>query len=477
LIQSLRRKARIASIPNSLVRDDAMRDLPATPKRLSATWGMIVLSVLGLGLVILYRAGVRARDTTDILWFLKIVALQAPLYLAAVWLSVRSSESRAVLVIALTFAVLFRLSILFSPPYLSDDIYRYVWDGRVQAAGINPYRYIPADPSLAHLRDEKIYPHMNRRDTAPTMYPPVAEAVWFLTTRVSESVTWMKVTMVGFEAIAVWALIQLLGSFGMARQRVLIYAWHPLAVWEFAGSGHLDAMAIACIALALLARRRNAATKTGVALACASLVKFFPAVLFPALYKRWDWKMPLAFVLTIVVAYLPYLGVGPVRVLGYLPGYASEKGIISGQQFLILASLRYLFNVPTIVYLIAAFFLLTALAFWLMRNQERDEPDYVRSSLIIASVFMVLLTPHYPWYFVWLIPFLCFIPSVPVLYLTLSSFLLYLTWVYWSESQVLKIKAAMFLPFILMGALILWLKSRRDDMYIDRRTQQNRPAP
>jgi alpha-1,6-mannosyltransferase len=422
---------------------------------------MILLSVLGLGQVILYRAGVRAQGTPDILWFLKIVAVQVPFYLGAVWLIVWSSESRAMLVIVVIFAALFRLTILFSPPYLSDDIYRYVWDGRVQSAGINPYRYIPSDPSLAHLRDEKIYPYMNRRDTAPTMYPPVAEAVWFLTTRLSESVTWMKLTMVGFEAIAIWAVIQLLGSFRMARQRVLIYAWHPLAVWEFAGSGHLDAMMIAFIALALLARRRSAATMTGLALAGATLVKFFPAVLFPALYRRWDWKMPLAFVLTIVVAYLPYLGVGPVRVFGYLPGYASEKGIISGEQFLILASVRYLFNVPTIVYVVAAFSLLSALSFWLMRSHKHDEKGYIRSSLIVASVFMVLLTPHYPWYFAWLIPFLCFIPSVSVLYLTLASFLLYLTWVYWSESHVLRIKAAIFLPFLFLLAVAGWWRVRR----------------
>lgn len=438
-----------------------MKHQPATPKRLSTTRTAIMLSVLGIGLLLLYRIGVHARDPSDILWFLKIVGVQVPLYLAAAWLCLRTAESRPVLVIVLIFATLFRLSILFSTPYLSDDIYRYIWDGRVQAAGVNPYRYIPADPSLARLRDDRIYPHINRRETAPTMYPPVAEAVWFLTTRVSESVTWMKVTMVAFEAVGVWAIIELLGSFGLARQRVLIYAWHPLAIWEFAGSGHLDAIVIAFIALALLARRRNAGVLTGVSLACATLVKFFPAVLFPAVYKRWGWKMPLAFVVTIVVAYLPYLGVGPRGVLGYLPGYASEKGIISGEQFLILASLRYLSNVPTTLYLIAAGFLLTSLCFYLMRNQERDEPGYVRSSLIIATVFMVLLTPHYPWYFAWLIPFLCFIPSVPVLYLTLSSFLLYLTWHYWTDGQVLKIKAAMFLPLLLLVAITGWWRRRR----------------
>ena len=454
-----------------------MRNLPATPKRLSTTWTAIVLSALGVGLIALYRIGLGAQGTNDILCFLKIVGLQALLYLAAVWLNLRSSQSRPVLIIALVFATLFRLSILFSTPYLSDDIYRYIWDGRVQAAGVNPYRYIPADQSLAHLRDENIYPKINRRESAPTMYPPVAEGVWFLTTRVSESVTWMKVTMIGFEAIAVWAIMQLLGSFGMARQRILIYAWHPLAVWEFAGSGHFDAIVIAFVALALLAHRRNAAAMTGVALACATLVKFFPAVLFPALYKRWSWKMPLAFTLTIVAAYLPYLSVGPVRVLGFLPGYASERGMTSGEQFMILSVVRRLINLPTAAYVVFALVLLTVISVWLMRNQERDELGYVRSALIIASVFMLLLTPHFAWYFAWLIPFLCFIPSAPVLYLTLSSFLLYLTWIYWAESQVLKIKAAMFIPALLLAALNFWLKSRRDRMFIGKRIQTIPPAP
>src|SRR6267378_3268258 len=110
--------------------------------------------------------------------------------------------------------VLFRLSLLFSPPYLSDDIYRYIWDGRVQAAGINPYRYIPADSALAQLRDKEIYPQINRKDYARTIYPPAAEALFFLTTRISETVTWMKATMVLFEALAVWALAVLLASLG-----------------------------------------------------------------------------------------------------------------------------------------------------------------------------------------------------------------------------------------------------------------------
>jgi hypothetical protein len=93
----------------------------------------------------------------------------------------------------------------------------------------------------------------------------MAEAIFLLTTRVSESITWMKAIMIGFEAIAIWAIAQLLASYGLARQRILIYAWHPLVIWEFAGSGHVDPIAIAFIALALLARRKNAEVATGVA--------------------------------------------------------------------------------------------------------------------------------------------------------------------------------------------------------------------
>jgi len=412
-------------------------------------------------MLVLYRIAVHSKGVADMPWFLKLVAVQIVIYLAAVWLSLRSRDSRPLLVLGLIFAALFRLSIIFYPPYLSDDIYRYVWDGRVQAAGINPYRYIPADESLAALRDEKIYPNINRRDYAHTMYPPVAEAAFLLITRFSESVTWMKAIMVGFEAIAVWALIQLLASFGFARQRVLIYAWHPLAVWEFAGSGHVDALAIAFIALTLLFRRKHGETLTGFLLACATCVKFFPAVLFPAVYLRRSWKMPLAFVATVFLAYLPYLSVGPLGVLGFLPGYANERGMVSGDQFFLLTVMRRLSSadVPASAYLIFAAAVLGILSLWLMQDQLSDDVRYLRNALIIASVFLVLLAPHFSWYFSWLILFLCFIPSIPVFYLTLASFLLYLTWLNDTPDRVLVLKTFIFAPALILG-LIVWLRRK-----------------
>jgi len=439
---------------------------PAALKLINTRWTMIALCVLGVAMLLVYRVAVHSKGVVDILWFLKLVVIQIGIYLAVAWLSLRSRDSRQVLLLGLGFAALFRLSIIFYPPYLSDDIYRYIWDGRVQSAGINPYRYIPADESLANLRDEKIYPNINRRDSAHTIYPPVAEAVFLLVTRFSESVTWMKAAMVGFEAVAIWALVQLLYSFGFARQRVLIYAWHPLAVWEFAGSGHVDALAIAFIALALLAHRKHAQILTGVFVACATCVKLFPAVLFPALYVRRGWKMPLAFVAALLIAYLPYLSVGPIRVLGSLPFYANERGLISGDQYFLLALARQFLNtqVPTSAYLVFVIALLGIPSLWMMQDQRGDDTRFLRNGLILGSVFMLLLAPHFSWYFCWLILFLCFIPSIAGFYLTIASFLLYLTWINDTPNRVLVLKALIFAPSVIVGLVEMWLQRKKSSI-------------
>src|SRR5262249_2264212 len=111
-------------------------------------------------------------------------------------------------------AVFMRVLVLFAPPH-STDVFRYIWEGRVQADGVNPYRYIPADPLLAHLRDSEIYPNINRKEYAPAIYPPAAQAIFFAVTRLSESVSMMKAAMLAFEAAAVWALVRLLAARGL----------------------------------------------------------------------------------------------------------------------------------------------------------------------------------------------------------------------------------------------------------------------
>ncbi|MGA7328557.1 MAG: hypothetical protein WBX25_29720 [Rhodomicrobium sp.] len=237
------------------------------------------------------------------------------------WLS--AAESRQYLFYLLVAGALARAMLLFAPPH-STDIYRYVWDGRVEADGINPYRYVPADPALAHLRDHDIYLNVNRKDYAPTIYPPAARLVYFVATRLSETVTMMKAVMLGFEAAAVWALSRLLAARGLPMVLASLYFLHPLAIWEVSGSGHADIIAVAFTLLSLLAAEKGNRIVCGVLLATATLTKYFPLCLAPAIYRRWDWRMPAAFAVSVVAFYLPYMSAGS-KVLGFLGGYAGEE--------------------------------------------------------------------------------------------------------------------------------------------------------
>ena len=174
--------------------------------------------------------------------------------------------------------------------------------------------------------------------------------------------------------------------------------------------------------------------------------------------------MPLAFFVTVLLAYLPYLSVGPLKVFGFLGGYASERGMVSGEQFFLLVLARQFLgaNVPTIVYLVFVCAVLGLLSLRLIQNQGDSDLGYLRNSLIMASVFIVLLSPHFSWYFAWLIPFLCFIPSLPVFYLTLASFLLYLTWLGDSHDRVLMLKALVFVPALIVLLLVKWWRRRNE---------------
>jgi alpha-1,6-mannosyltransferase len=385
---------------------------------------MWALTAIGAALLMLTGVGLWRQHVYDTDGFTVLALVQGALYLAAVALTWRSGLSRRALTAVLALAAVMRLAVLLAPPYLSDDINRYVWDGRVEAAGINPYRYMPADPLLAGLRDQTIFPNINRSDYAPTIYPPVAEYIFLLGTRAGESLTAMKATLLAFELIGVLLLLRLLHDSRLPRARILIYVWHPLPLWEFAGSGHVDAAIVTLLALALWARRREVAWLTGSAVAAAALVKFFPAVLFPALYRRWDWKMPVAAAVTAIIAYLPFMGAGRA-VLGFLPGYLHEEGLQNGSGFFVWNLLR---NVPPLEHAGPALYLAlagAALAALAVHSLLTAGSRYLAAAMTLAVAAMVLLSPHYPWYFAWIVPLLCFTPRLSVLYLTLACPLLY----------------------------------------------------
>jgi hypothetical protein len=357
------------------------------------------------------------------------------LYLAAVFLILTQPVDRFTFPIILAVAIACRVAVLFAEPYLSSDIYRYVWDGIVQHAHISPYRYVPGDPALSFLRapNQDIFDNINRRDYAHTIYPPAAQALFYIITWISPTVTFMKTVMVLFEGVTMYALITLLRYLGVRREQSLLYAWCPILIWEIAGSGHLDSAAMAFITLALLARYRTQPILTGFFLAIAVLLKLYPLVLFPALYRRDDFKMPATFAATIALAYAAYSSVG-LLVFGFLGGYVKEEGLATGSRYFLLELAQRipgLGNLTMTAYLVFCAAIFTAVLGWCWRIAAQHRPEgnaaFLPPAFVLAAALMFLFSPHYAWYIIWLIPFFTLMPNLPVLTYLLGFFYLYTT--------------------------------------------------
>jgi hypothetical protein len=386
----------------------------------------IALMFLSILIIIATAIGLHCLRSGQTEQFVLAVFVHAGLYIAAVWWVLHRNLRLGFTLAILVVAVLMRSIALEAPPQLSTDAYRYIWDGRVQASGFNPYRYLPSDPALANLRDTAIYPQINRREYAPTIYPPAAQVMFLAITRFGGTLLTIKYAMVAFEAVAVLALVFFLTRVGQPSARVLVYVWHPLPIWEFAGTGHVDAGAIAFLCLSLLLAALKKPGLSGSALAVGALIKPFPVAVAPAFWRRWDWKMPAAALLTAVLLYTPYLGVGS-KVLGFLGGYGDEEGYIEGSGFYLVALLRLIgLPIPSgAAYLVGALLVFSALVIAIVLRPRADAACH-GDPIVLSSAFLVLTSPHYAWYFAWAIPFLCSALYPPLLYMTLVSFLIYL---------------------------------------------------
>jgi alpha-1,6-mannosyltransferase len=423
-----------------------------TPEKTALHWASArawqtntALSLLGFALLCLTRQLIQEFHHFTI-GFSGVGGWSVIVYLAAVFLILTQPVNRYTFAIILTVGIACRLVTLLPEPHMSSDIYRYAWDGVVQHAHISPYRYVPGDPALTALRapNQDLFDHINRRDYAHTIYPPVAEFLFILITFLNPTVTFMKLSMILIEGLTIYALLHLLTGMGFARERVLLYAWCPLLIWEIGSSGHLDSAAMAFIALALLARYRGKPLAAGAFLGTAIFIKFYPLVLLPALFRRGEYKMPAIIAALGAFSYACYASVG-TKVFGFLGGYLEEEGIRSGTRYFLLEMVQHIRGmhaVPVAAYLVFVAFAFTAIVIWCWKTSSSLAPGEIRGSLwtealnlpaaanflppamVLAFTLMLLFSPHYPWYVAWLVPFFVLIPNLPLLAYTCGLFYL-----------------------------------------------------
>ncbi|MFC5002837.1 glycosyltransferase 87 family protein [Dactylosporangium cerinum] len=314
-------------------------------------------------------------------------------------------DRRTALVLVLLGGAALPLAAAIEPPNSSDDMYRYVWDGRVQRAGVDPYRFPPSAPELTGLRDGFLWPdasnwcvpsgctRINRPDV-PTIYPPVAEAL-FAAVPPGHRERPMQLTMSAFAfgtAVLLWCALRRLGR---DPRRAVLWAWCPLVALEAGNNAHVDVVAVgvAAAALYVLARARTgrAAALGGLLLGLAVATKLTPALLGPAVLRRRPVSVAVAAAGAITAVYLPHiLAVGPA-VLGYLPGYLHEEGYSNGSRFALVSLL-----LPAPLVAPAAVLLLVTAALYALRTADPDRPW--RGAAVMVAAALLVTAPAYPWY-------------------------------------------------------------------------------
>jgi alpha-1,6-mannosyltransferase len=384
-------------------------------------------------------------------------------------------------------AIVFRLTFWPLYPALSDDVFRYRWEGKLQAAGGNPYEVRPNDAAWSSLRDET-FASVPGRDFRAVYGPLVEEIEWTTYALVSRfearpfaQAFWFKVPSALFDLGAMAALWLLLKAKNIPRERILIYAWSPLPLIEFWGTGHNDSIAIFFLLLALLAINvgqvpdlpnrgprisnragREPAPLAFSALALATASKFWPAILFPIFIgwrpRRWPWC--LIAIPILAVATLPYF-TSTVRwpgidenfrfMSGFLGGWRNNDSLF-GVLLWAAGSDFYLAKKFAFAIVCVAVAAVTAL---------RWPPE--RSALAVIAVLLMVSANCHPWYLTWMLPLLVFYPAPPLLlWLTLaplahSAVIRWIAAGEWNGST--GVRYYEYVPVYL--ALAIWLAVRR----------------
>ena len=341
-------------------------------------------------------------------------AARSPVFLGLSWglfglgaLVVLRLPTRTAVALILAGGLLLPAAAVLSPPRSSDDVYRYGWDARVQLAGIDPYRYPPAAPELAGLRDPTLWPSESNwcvasactlinRPTVPTIYPPVAQGA-FVAARVFGSGPYRPYQLFG-AALAMAVTVLLL--YGLRRlghdpRRAVLWAWCPTVALEAANNAHIDVLAALLTVGALLvlasSRSRPGALAGGGLLGLAVATKLTPVLVVPAVSRRRPVAVLSALAGAVAVVYAPHVLAVGARVLGYVPGYLHEEGYADGDRFALLTLL-----LPTALAGLVAVAVLAAVGLVVLRTADPDRPWLGATVMLGAS--LLVAAPAYPWY-------------------------------------------------------------------------------
>lgn len=329
---------------------------------------------------------------------------------------------------ALGLALVWRAALVLAPPLLSDDIFRYVWEGRIQLHGGNPYAWEdrPEGKRWIPLRDE-VWSAVSHKSYS-ALYPPAWQMAARGVVAVHDSVTAMKAFLVACEVGTLALLGFILRRRRLPPERILVLAWSPLALVEIAGSGHNDALAILLTVGALAALESGRGALAAVAAAVAFDVKILPGFIAAGWARRFRWWHLALGAAAAALLFAPYAAAGSGlwhSAVRYAHFWRFNESLFAGLR----AALGDERAMAASTALLAA--TVAAIA-W-------RRPDTATAGLLAVGASLLLAANVLPWYALWLLPFLVLRDSPPALLFTGTVTLAYLAYPGWRSGETWQV--------------------------------------
>jgi hypothetical protein len=415
-------------------------------------WGITAAGLLITAL--LFSISLLDDPRENLSLFLILFAAAFAAYLIGLFFIMRlRTSSRRFLGFIIVIAILTRGVFLFDTPLLSNDAYRYLWEGRIILSGYNPFAYAPASPELVQLRNDD-YANINHKELA-TIYPPFAQAVFTLGAAVHADVRMQKALFFLFDMGTLLVLIGFLRMRGGNGALGAVYGWSPLAAVEFAHSGHLDPIAIFFMMLGILLIARARRVGGFIALGLSFLSKFASVLFLPYFLSRKRYAAYVCiFIIVVVLGYVPFAGASS--------GLFSSLKIYAGQWEFNSASFGVIKALGAGPLWTRRVLFVLMLAFVLWRSARRTE--LLRYAYLVISCSLLLSPTVYPWYVTWILPFLCFYPNKAWLLFSGLVVASYWAWARLPASQEWSPGATvMWIEYAPFVCLLVWegLRTRR----------------
>jgi alpha-1,6-mannosyltransferase len=392
--------------------------------------------------------------------FIELALGAGIVYLIALYGFARTRATSASTILLILSAIVLRAPLWPMLPTLSDDLQRYRWEGKVQADGWNPYAIAPKDSRLAALRDQ-YYEVMPGREI-PAIYPPVTELLFRATWSVFPGPIAFKTPFAAADVLTILLLAWIFWDDRERRDfRVAVYAWNPLVIVEFAGSGHNDVLAVLGV-VGGLALVKKWPVISNVPVSLAAMAKAFPVVLLPAFIRAAGWPrkrgwlaagVAAATALLVLAPYWKALGMFRANMTYYEATWKNYNGSL-------YTAIDWLVGGRAKIAPIVGAATSWGVALWLA--WKRTEPG--RAAYLVIGTLLAFGPNGYSWYFTWIVPLLCFFPNPAWLMLTVLQFLSYDVLIGYGILGVFKfdpfIQCLTYVPFYVL-LIADWLHTRR----------------